>query len=196
MTLSVDAIEAIWITLNLTTFVLTASALLDAMADRAAVRLLNGRARELAAAGIVRREVLRLAVQALFLIAIVPGLFVERPVSLTPTVLALMSVPAILLVSSVLDARDRKAMTVIVASDALSYRADALQRIESELKKNTAISVKASEHADAAYHEANSVNLKIASQGDAMVAQGERAESIAETVDDTHERVIDIQERT
>jgi len=51
----------------------------------------------------------------------------------------------------------------------------------------TQISQQASDHADAAFHEANSVNQKIAVQGEAIIAQGEerradRAEDLARTL--------------
>lgn len=200
MTISVNFVEALWILLNLVTFLLTAFAFLDARADQETVRLLNGRARELAAAGLVRREGLRVAVQALLLFVALPGLFVDREVVLSPAVAALMVVPAILLTSSLFDGRDRKRMALIATADILEERTSSLERIEAKLDANTKISREASEHADKAYHEANSVNEKIAAQGAVMVKEQEAGQAdrtrIEGTVDDTHERVVDIQDRT
>ena len=201
--LHVNGVEALWIVLNLTTFVLTASALLDARADREAVRKLNGSARELVAKGIVRREGLRLVVQVLLLIIVVPGVFADREFNFTPAIAALMLIPIVLLISSAVDARDRRALTVVVAADLLEERTTALDRLEQALTENTDITREASAHADAAYHEANSVNLKIADLNEALVRQGDEqasdrqsgvevAEAIGATIEDTAEKVTDI----
>lgn len=125
MTLSVNLVEAVWIALNLSTTVLTVAALADALADRTAVRLLNGHANELAAAGIVRRESFRLVVQGLLLAAVVPGLFTAGEATFTPTVLFLMAVPLVLFVNSAFDARERKTMTIMVAADLLAEKLNA-----------------------------------------------------------------------
>jgi hypothetical protein len=221
VTVSIDAIEAIWIALNLSTFVLTAAALLDALADKRAVVALNGHARELIATGVVRRESLRLVVQGFLLAIIVPGLFDDRPTPLNFFVVILMAIPVVLLLSSVLDARDRRAMTVLVAADLLHDRADSFKRIETlitkttgslrkDIAENTVVSQQASDHADRAYHEANSVNEKIALQGEAITKAGEQRDAdirdratdraadaklvsrVETTIDDTHEKVADL----
>ena len=178
MTLSVGPIEAIWILVNTVTFALTLSSFVDARADREAVRLLNGHARELAATGLVRREGFRLAVQLLLLAIAVPGVFVDREIALSPVVAALMAIALILLASSYFDARDRKAMTVLVAAELLVEATTRFDRLEAQLAQNTEISQQASEHADAAYKEANDVNRKIASQGAVIIEQGEDAQRV------------------
>lgn len=122
-----NGLEVIWIALNLTTLVLTLSALMDALADRTAVRLLNGRARELAASGIVRREALRVVVQVLLLAAVLPAV---APVTPHLTIGALMAVPVVLVASSILDARDRRRATILVAADILADRVSAMSRLE------------------------------------------------------------------
>jgi hypothetical protein len=73
---------------------------------------------------------------------------------------------------------------------------DAMLRLEAKLDANTAISQEASDHADAAYHEANSVNSKIAAAETAILAQNDdrsadRAEAkiTAGQVDDIHRKV-------
>jgi hypothetical protein len=182
---------------------LTVSALVDARADSQAVRLLNGKARELAAAGNVRRELLRLIVLILLLSIVVPELFDDAEIALSPFVVALMAITIVLLVSTILDAKDRRAMTAVVAADLLNAGVSALQRIEEKLDQNTEISQQASDHADAAYHEANDVNNKIARQGDALLQQGEDraaafelAQRVEGTVDATASQVSDIHDAT
>jgi len=196
VTLSVGPLEALWIVTNLTTFALTLSALVDARADREAVKLLNGHARELAASGIVRREWIRLIVQMLLLAVAIPGVVSDREIVLTLPIAALMAVPCLLLLSSFLDARDRKALTVLVAADLLAGTTSELAAIRADIAENTRISQEASDHADKAYHEANDVNNKIARQGAALVQQGEdRASAAARlegTVDATAGQVSDL----
>jgi hypothetical protein len=189
MVFSVDYVEALWVILNLVTAALTLSALVDARADRSAVRLLNGHARDLAANGIVRREAIRLVVQVLLLAIAVPGLFSDAPRPLTPGLVMLMAIPILLLLSSFFDARDRKALTVLVAADLLATRATKDAEIIAALHENTRISQKASDQAEAAYQEANHVNEKLAAMSQ---VRSEMTEVMAETVDDTHDRVTEI----
>lgn len=144
MSLSVHTLQTIWIVLNLTTFLLTLSALVDARADQAAVRSLNGKARELAAGAIVRRESFRLIVQTLFLALVIPGIFVRSAEERPYFMVILMAAAVVLLVSSLLDARDRRAMTILVTAEVFSHSSDALARIEDKLDENTRISQEAS----------------------------------------------------
>lgn len=208
--MSIDLIEFAWITINLITFVLTVVAIADAKANQAAVKLLNGYARELAAAGALRREWVRLFVQFVFLGIAVPSMFTVNPERTPAQYIAiglLMAAALVLLLNTVKDRRDREKMTVLVAADVLHERESFLSRIEAKLDENTLISQAASEHADAAYQVANNVNEKIARQGEALVAQGEVQEAqeagqialagaITETIEDTHDKVIDIHEAT
>lgn len=108
MTLFVDDVEAAWLTLGLAVVVLTVLALIEAERDRRAVKILNGRARELATAGAVRREIFRLVVQALLLVAAVPGLFIDRDLTVVGPVAFLMAAQAAVLVQTILDARERR----------------------------------------------------------------------------------------
>jgi len=117
MILAVDPIEGIWLAVNLTALVLTAKAYLDARADRQVIRETNGPVRELVAAGFVRHAGLLVIAHLLLLTVVVPGLSVDRAVVLTPTVAALVAVPIVLLTSSVLDARDRRRISFLVAGD-------------------------------------------------------------------------------
>lgn len=201
MTFDVHPIEAAWVIVNLATFAFTLSAFVDARADRSAVKLLNGHARELIANGTVRREGIRVTVQLLLLSVVAPGLFSDRDIALSLPIVALMTVPVLLLLSSFFDARDRKALTVIVAADIVSDASKRFDRLEDALVENTRISQQASDHADKAYHEANSVNEKIASHGAVLVQQGEdmaadraRNAQSADTIDTTAEEVHDLHE--
>lgn len=166
--MSLSALEAIWIALNLTAVVLTLSALVDALADRSAVRLLNGHARELTANGIVRREVLRLVVQSLLLLAVLPEAFSSAPAELNHTIPTLMAVPVVLLASSFLDARDRRRATIMVAADILAERTTAMARLEAAIAdnktaiaENTDLTVMAGERADDARATASSVETTV-----------------------------------
>lgn len=111
----VNAVEALWIIINSAVFAMAVIALADARADREAVRALNGKARELAAEGIVRREVNRLIVQILLLLLAVPAMFSDRDINLSFGVVVLMTIPVVLLIGSAQDAHDRKILTAAVA---------------------------------------------------------------------------------
>lgn len=178
----VNSVEAIWIALNLTAVVLTLSALVDALADRTAVHLLNGHARELTAAGIVRRESFRLIVQTLLLVAVLPGALVPGEAVMSFTILALMAVPAVLLLSSILDARDRRQATIMVAADILAERTTAMARLEAAIAdnktaiaENTDLTVLAGAKADDARATATSVETTV----------GHTAEQVEEIYDAT-----------
>ena len=112
--MSIDLVEAVWIFVNVVALVLTLRAYVDARADREAVRVMNGAARELVATSYVRHAGLLAIAHVLLLSVVLPGLFVDRPVVLTPIVAALMAVPIVLLTSSALDYRDRGRLAVLV----------------------------------------------------------------------------------
>lgn len=104
---SVNWIEATWLVLNVVTLFLTVYALVDARADERAVRALNGEAREIVTEGNVRRETFRVILQVQLLFVALPGLFSDREATLNPIVLVLMSIPVVLLLATIFDARDR-----------------------------------------------------------------------------------------
>lgn len=207
---NISALEAIWVLINTVTLVLTVTALLDARADRTAVKLINGRARELAAWGIVRRERLRVMKQLLLLSIAIPGLFLAdgairpEPLRVWP-VIALMSLALLLLYQSFSDARDRKRLTVLVTAEAVDVKEAAFDRLERAVAENTLISQGARDDAREAVQVANHINEKLVSQGDALLSQGEeRAERLAHTeeiveatattVDETAAKVDDLHE--
>jgi hypothetical protein len=205
--LHINLVEFTWVMLNTVTLIFTITALFDARTDREAVRLLNGRARELAASGIVRRELIRVMVQVLLLTVALPGLFTEdRNTGLNPIVVVLMAVPVLLLLSSFLDARERKALTVLVTAEALSLKTETLDRIEGKLDRNTEVSTEAVTEARRAYHEANNLNermsaqdVQIATIGQQGVDVGERIEGTlgktATQVDEVHDVIVPAAEK-
>ena len=139
--MNLNILESLWIALNLAALILTLSALVDALADRTAIRLLNGHAREAAAAGIVRRESFRVVVQALLLLAVLPGALVPGEAVINLTVFALMAVPVVLLTSSILDARERKLTTIMVAADILAESTKGMARVEAAIAENTSLTI-------------------------------------------------------
>lgn len=106
-----DPIEGIWIVLNGTTFVVTVLAWWSARTDRRVVALKNGRIREIATAGNVRREVVRAILQLALLSLVIPGLFSERPVVLSWPVLSLMAIAVLMFANTAGDYRDRRRIT-------------------------------------------------------------------------------------
>lgn len=203
MSLAIDPLEAFWVTILAIAFGVTLMGLIDARDNSKAIKLLNGHARELAAAGTIRREALRLVVQALLFSVAVPGLFEDRPVHLSWPLVALMLVPVVLLHATVMDARDRRRMTAITAAELVIERDDSVKRLMRAIEENTAISQAASDNAEKAYHEANTVNEKIAHQGERIdilgADQAERAsvaDKMAGTVEGTAEEVHDIHKAT
>jgi hypothetical protein len=115
--------EWFWVVVNGGSVILTAWAVRDARQKYQAVRILNGRAREIVAAGNIRRETLRLLTQILLLAIVIPGLFVDRPVTLWSEaginwgLIALVLVPVPILVNSLVDAVDRHRLVSQVERD-------------------------------------------------------------------------------
>ena len=111
-----SAVEWFWLGVNLVTLALTSLAWEDARRNRDAVRLLNGRAREIAAGGDVRRETFRVVVQLLFLAMLVTSGAVtsDRESSLTPFLLNLLAIPVVLCVASFLDAIERRRLDAVL----------------------------------------------------------------------------------
>lgn len=147
--ISIDAIEAFYIFVNAIAVVLTASALLDARADRAA--LSNGPIRTIIANGNVRREWIRLIVQLLLMSIAIPAILSDRATVLSPIVLVLLAIPLLLMMASILDRRDRNRLRILT-----------LQGMTAEHQRLFDQGELTGEKADHAFSEANAVNLKIA----------------------------------
>ena len=110
MRVYIDDVEWLWIALNVLTFVLTLYARRQARIDQRAVQGINGKAREVSAAGGVRRETVRVGLQ-LGLLSLVwwsGGLTSDRDVTLNPFVVTLFAIAIGMFVNSALDLRDRR----------------------------------------------------------------------------------------
>jgi hypothetical protein len=138
MTVSVNAIEAAWLALSLAGVVLTIAALNDARADRLAVKMLNGHAREIQADRVVNGESFRLVLQLILAGIALPSLFTDREAEMTPGVLALMTIPVILIAWSFNDRSYRKKLTSMIAADVLAERLSATARIEATVDQTAA----------------------------------------------------------
>ncbi len=135
-----ELLIAFWVAVNGTCAILTALALIDAWR----LRGIGGAARRIVARGNVRRVALALAVQVALLSLAVPGY----------TVWKLIAAAVLLLVSTVLDAIDRRSLRHLTLEEVLAERDTTLARIEQKVEE-------VGRQATAAYHEANSVNQKI-----------------------------------
>lgn len=157
----INGVEALWIGVNALTLILTIIALFDAWHDlQIAAGADRRRARTLTARGNVRREVFRLVVQALLLSIAIPGVLVDQETALSLPILALIAVPVVLLISTLLDTRDRSRLAGMLLTDIASERVSLA--LETSVQENIELTKDAAHKADAAYKEANHVNLKIA----------------------------------
>lgn len=171
MTLHVDPLEAVWFVTTLAGLILTLAALAEARRELLAVEALTGILREprlvLTGQGNVRREALRSVVQALLLTVVIPGLFVDRAIPLNPPVVALICVPVVLLLATVLDRRDRGRMALILTQRIADERAglaleSSVQDVKTSVQEVKSLTQHAATRATEAYDVANDVNNKIA----------------------------------
>jgi hypothetical protein len=202
---NVSPLELVWLLVNTVTLVFVIGGLFDARADRVAVRLLNGKAREIAASGNVRRELLRLVKVLLLLVVAVPGLFfadgeVRPPFFRVLPAVALMAIAVLLLGQSFIDGRERKRLIILVAADASAVKVETLDRIEAKIDANTDVSQGARDDAHVAAEVANHLNERMAAQDRQILAQGEDAAAASAdlkgTVETTAEQVSDLHEGT
>jgi hypothetical protein len=170
MTLHIDDVEAFWLALNLLTLVLTLMALGEARRDLKAALLLQGdrqQARTVVARGNVRREVFRVVIQAALLSLVIPGLFVDRQTPLNAFVVTLITVPVLLLGSTLLDRRDRGRLAVLLAQVVVEQRnalalESSVQDVKTLTREGITHAQRASDQALRAYDEANHSNEKLA----------------------------------
>ena len=130
MTISINAIEAYWIGLNLVTFFVTVAALVDFRRDLVAVRQLNGHIRGIIARGNVRRAWFMVGLQALLLGVAAPGLFTAREATMTIGLFLFLFVPPLLLAIPLMDRRDRQRIAKRLIADIESARMAQLGRLE------------------------------------------------------------------
>lgn len=114
---SVGPVELLWVALNSATLLLTLGLLMDAERDRRYVRRFNGKAREIVTANVVRRELLRMIIQAILLAFAIPALTDDRHVVLSPFIVGFIAIAVILFAQSVFDTRERKELSAIVARE-------------------------------------------------------------------------------
>lgn len=106
----------IWVLLNATTLIISLISWQSARDDRAAVRALNGRAREVAADGAIAQEAIRVAKAALLLsVSIVPVLDGRyATIQLTPGIVFLNIVAGLILLGAYVSRRTRREVFAIV----------------------------------------------------------------------------------
>ncbi len=202
----VDSAELIWIGIVLLAMAFTAAALLDARADRDAVRRRNGRVRTIQTRGNVRREWLRLVTLGVMLGAVITLLPVER---VTPTVVLLMAAPLVILVASALDAVDRRALGRVSDDEIVAERS----RVEAKLDAlavqgaglaaqvtvgTVAATAAAGDARSAAFRAETSVTdaaVKAKESFDAAMAAYLSDEPMRATIEDTAEQVHEIHDR-
>jgi hypothetical protein len=163
VTFHVAPIEALWFAINAVALALTALALVDAWRDVRAARCDDSprhEARLAVAEGNVRREILRLLVHTLLISIVLPGLFIDRPITLTPALGALLLVPVVLLIQTALDVRERAAVAEKLLVLVRTER-DVLA-LEASVQANIELTKTAVEKAEAAYSVANHSNEKLA----------------------------------
>jgi hypothetical protein len=177
----INELEAFWITLNGATLVLTLFALSMALVTRRRLVGIPSRAARIVAAGGIRREFVRTAIQVALLAIAVPGLHRDGPTPLTPTLALFIAIPVLLFVNTVGDAYDRFRLAQIVAEDLDSERDAAYDRLAAMIERGA-------DKADAAYAEANAVNAKSAAQGERIDAVDERSAAQGERIDAVDER--------
>ena len=131
MTVSINALEAIWLALCLITTTLTTGGWLDARRDLAAVKHLNGHIRGIVVRGNVRLQSLLLIAQGILFAIAFPSLFTDREATLTPGIVAVMALPVVLLTIAVFGARDRRAINAKSLLDLDAHRGAQVDRIES-----------------------------------------------------------------
>ena len=144
MTLYVNEVEALWVVVTAGGFVLCLTALVDAISGFRAAQgdaAPSHEVRLLTAKGNVRRESLRLVVMALLLSIAVPALFSDRPITLTPVLIALILVPVVLATSSLFDFFDRNRLAAMLV-DLIRVERDALA-LESSVQENIALTKEA-----------------------------------------------------
>lgn len=175
MTIYVDPIELVWIVMNLSSVVITGASLIEAYRRWVESRRLNGKhaARRLVAQSNTRREGLRFIAQVLLLSLVLPGLFLDRSVVLNPFTGALIAISAVLLLQTVLDTQVRFQLNDLL-EDTVPVSTVAL---EESVQANIELTKQGIGHAEAAYHEANTVNEKIATLTEALGHKEDRYEA-------------------
>jgi hypothetical protein len=109
--------EVLWFLVNVTTVLVTSWALYEAWTDHQTVKRFNGRAREVATRGDIRRALERISKAGILTVAAIPTLFIDDNPQLIGPVGLLMLVPLIMLYGSLADIRERRRLVVIIANE-------------------------------------------------------------------------------
>jgi soluble P-type ATPase len=116
--MTVTPVEDFWMAINMLTAAMTVFGLADAIRARRVVRALNGRAREIVAAGNVRNEFFRMVKASILLVLGLWAVSVPGDTPLSPFVVLMMAYALTLFIGTALDRRDRQALLHLVATDA------------------------------------------------------------------------------
>jgi hypothetical protein len=114
------SLEGLWLIANLIGVGSAAWLLSDALADRAAIKRANGRARAIIGNGDVRRYVIRLVISIDLLAVVLP---LPREARITLLVIA----PILIATNGVLDARERRRLAGILETDIANERRQKLR---------------------------------------------------------------------
>jgi hypothetical protein len=143
--LDLSAVEWFWLLVNASALGFQLLSLWWAWDRRSTVKQLNGKAREIAAAGNVRREIIRVAVQLLFIGIAIPSIFSPAEIRLTPPLLCLLLIPPLVCLNSALDVRDTLLLIRIAHSEIEDERARTLTEIKEALDHQTEATIAAIE---------------------------------------------------
>lgn len=144
--MDLSAVEWFWLLVNAAALGFQILSLWWALDRRETVRQLNGKAREIAASANVRREVLRVAVQLLFIGIVIPSVFSSNEIRLTPPLLCLLLIPPLVCLNSALDVRDTFRLIRIAEDEIEQDRVRSLTEIREAIERQTAATVAAIEH--------------------------------------------------
>lgn len=164
----------------------------SAAADAASVRALNGHIVGIVVRGNLLRERFRLASQ-IVLLGI--GLsFLTGPPSWPPRMLGVLIVSCLAVGSTLTEFRGRQKVGRYARAEIAAERDRRMDRLEdqgaqlsADIAENTRLTQEASDNATAAYSAANSLNVKIAGHGAALVSQGDAAAADRLVSADTNE---------
>ncbi len=204
-----NEVEQFWLVSNCLVTLMTVAALIDAIADRNAVRLRNGMARTITARANVRREVIRLVIQALLIAVIIPRALIDDPAVFTPGIVILLCVPLVLLLNTILDARTRRQLAALSLEQIeaertrLEEKMDALAAqgadLSAQVTVGTVAATAAAGKAQVAATRAEASVVDAASKAkesfDAAMATYLSDEPLRATIEGTAEQVHDIHDR-
>lgn len=176
--MNINAVEALWIAVNLIAVVMSAASLADAVTTYRAARALDEApsARRVASGNSVRRETVRLVIQFLLLSLVLPGLGIPGEVPLNVFTMTLIGISALLLAQTLLDLFERRALSQFSIEQLLTER----QRHDAEMLRLMAT---LTEHANAAFTEANNTNAKIVRLNERLVEHDDKAATIIADLD-------------